>query len=1248
MMAAAPEHLRHIVVLMMSGRSFDHMLGSLKQQDPRIDGLTGSESNPDTSGAVVPVQPLAEYQGQLSPDPGQRFPDVELQMLGDTPSNQGVANMQGFVRSYFQQHQSIEHSHQIMYYFPSSKLPVLTTLARKYAVFNRWFSSVPGPTIPNLGFAHYGTAFGKTDMSPLLGNGAASIFERMQQAGRTAKFYSYDVQSSVFVPVELLKNQPALFATYSQFLADCRNGTLPDYTYIEPNHTDHQADNGFELASDQHPDHNVLYGEQFIASVYNAIRQNPVVWESTTLLIVYDQHGGTYDHVAPPTCVSDGLMDSTTGFGFDRLGVRVPAVLVSPWIPEGTVVSGRIFEHASIPATVAGQFMGGSVQASPREMNANTFADLLSLPAPRKDYIRFALDADPGTSSDTSSVGQVLKVQTGTATSDLPLSPVLQEQVRQLQQEEKVLPREAQTGTDISTIKTEAQANAYIQAVTAKLHPQARPSLPFKPAIAGYRSDTAALDDKDLLNIMPEVEALCSVLAAKNVKPPISVGLFGDWGTGKTFFMQKMQLQFDAIQQKAKEAKNTAYCRYIAQLWFNAWHYIDANLWASLVSHIFEELASYLSPNKDDPQSRGMLLRQLNTAQELLAEAKREKEQAEKQRTVAEAELKTLAESRAQTEVELANLRLPDLKKLLESDSQLKTELEGMLKSTGFAGVMDSVNELEDVLRDAYSLGGRLRSALLSVWQSKHRKEQFGLLLLVLLGFPALAFALRFWRPELLSTMGTVWGEVTVLITALTAFLKKYMRVGSDYASQLEQKIQKVKELVAKKTEEKSAKQLELEKKLNETRAKEAGASKQFSDAQERVRQVEEKIKDIDEGRSLSKFILERVQSDDYRKYLGIISSVRKDFEKLDTLLLAGSAAVPNSSFMPIERIILYIDDLDRCPADKVFEVLQAIHLLLAFKLFVVVVGVDSRWLLRSLRVQSQVLGEKNLEHTETENAHWEATPLNYLEKIFQIPFALRPMPPKGFQNLMDNLTDQQKVAVEPTPTGGAGQSPSPAPGASSQAGEATASTEASKSAAALSSVSVSVFDPNPEPLQLKDCERKFMWKLHRLFPSPRAAKRFVNIYRLLRAAMSAEELDNFVRDDESGEYKALQLLLGIQTGYPEQAAEIINKLLETRPKGAWEEFLQTCGPSTGKTTVTAGLPRAQDNRSAEQAKAESWEEFKKRVKEVASEVFEKMSCTDFLKWAPRVARYSFQTVRALQDEPEAEAPAGYSASTSR
>jgi phospholipase C len=148
------------------------------------------------------------------------------------------------------------------------------------------------------------------------------------------------------------------------------------------------------VASDQHPDHNVQAGEAFIASVYNAIKQNANLWASTALLVVYDEHGGIYDHVAPPNCSAnapDGFTASAndTGMGqpfaFDRLGVRVPAILISPWVPKGTVVSGRTFEHASIPATVTKFFLGSYAQRTAREAAADTFVDLVSLDVMRQD-----------------------------------------------------------------------------------------------------------------------------------------------------------------------------------------------------------------------------------------------------------------------------------------------------------------------------------------------------------------------------------------------------------------------------------------------------------------------------------------------------------------------------------------------------------------------------------------------------------------------------------------------------------------------------------------------------------------------------------------------------------------------------------------------------------------------------------------------------------------------------------------------
>jgi phospholipase C len=219
-----------------------------------------------------------------------------------------------------------------------------------------------------------------------------SIYERLNAAGKRAKIYYFDTASSSLEVVNLLQHQPQVFGTFAQFLQDCHNGALPDYAFVEPNYSDHDG----LLASDQHPDHHVQEGERFIASVYNAVRQNADLWASTALLVVYDEHGGIYDHVPPPNCKPDGFVaqpDATgTGrpFQFDRLGVRVPAILVSPWVPRGTVVgANRVFEHASIPATATTTFLGTYDDRSPREKAADTFLDLLTLTDMRTDAPEF-------------------------------------------------------------------------------------------------------------------------------------------------------------------------------------------------------------------------------------------------------------------------------------------------------------------------------------------------------------------------------------------------------------------------------------------------------------------------------------------------------------------------------------------------------------------------------------------------------------------------------------------------------------------------------------------------------------------------------------------------------------------------------------------------------------------------------------------------------------------------------------------
>jgi phospholipase C len=212
----------------------------------------------------------------------------------------------------------------------------------------------------------------------------------MAAGGHGARLYYYDQASSTMEIVNLLKDQ-SFFGTFDQFIHDCRAGTLPEYSFIEPNYSDHPGPGGGELlANDQHPDHHVLAGDKFIANVYNHIRINPDLWKSTAMLVVYDEHGGLYDHVAPPACTPDGFTApaAATGTGvefkFDRLGIRVPAILISPYIARGTVVPGtedpahqRVFEHASIPATVSQHFLQRNDQGTAREAKAETFLDLL-------------------------------------------------------------------------------------------------------------------------------------------------------------------------------------------------------------------------------------------------------------------------------------------------------------------------------------------------------------------------------------------------------------------------------------------------------------------------------------------------------------------------------------------------------------------------------------------------------------------------------------------------------------------------------------------------------------------------------------------------------------------------------------------------------------------------------------------------------------------------------------------------------
>jgi phospholipase C len=445
----ADPRIKHIVVLMLENRSFDHMLGLLMRDIPGLRGIrVGDYSNRDKNGARFDVTDGAEYQGQFPIDPPHEFEDVAFQMYGAGDPPPDVPTMQGFALSY---ERGGGNPANVMQCFRPEQLPALTALAKHYLVCDNWFASVPASTPPNRQFAHFGTSFGQVDSTLIwLGHGKG-IYGRLEAAGRKGRIYYFSPQSGTFGMTFLGSKY---FGLYGDFIADCHRGRLPDYAFVEPPYHD-QGDG--TLAADQHPDNFVLAGDRFMWNVYKAIRSNDEVWRSTLLLVVWDEHGGLFDHVPPPRLpYGDSFRSIKPKFDFDQLGVRVGAVVVSPYVKPG--VDHTLFEHASIPATVTRQFIGDPGHHAPylREKRANTMLPLLADIAPRMEWPGFM-----GTPAAKASPAL------GAPASSFQLEH-MQEVYRALAHRQPHVARLL----DPTTVRTKKEVAAFIAKAMAVLHPR--------------------------------------------------------------------------------------------------------------------------------------------------------------------------------------------------------------------------------------------------------------------------------------------------------------------------------------------------------------------------------------------------------------------------------------------------------------------------------------------------------------------------------------------------------------------------------------------------------------------------------------------------------------------------------------------------------------------------------------------------------------------------------------------------------
>lgn len=461
--------LKHVVVLMMENRSFDHVFGYLASPDYLINGLDGTQFNRDSDGEQVFASPDAAYSGDLIADPGHDFHDVNEQLFGSTEVvDLDPAPMSGFVRNYETKTDDTSKGHNIMKCFAPGKLSVLTTLAQQFCVCDNWYASVPGPTLPNRSYMHAATSVGRVDMSPNWLEESTTVYELLARFNVSSKIYYHD-WSMAMTFKHFLKGQDKSFGVFDDFLTACKKNKLPAYSFVEPRYNASE-DGGFFAASDQHPDHDVKEGERLIQDVYNAIWKNEAVRNSTLLVIVYDEHGGLYDHVPPPKAVNpDGKvwagnkLSPDPPFDFTRLGVRVPAILISPYVEKGSIDSTQ-YDHTSTIATARKLFVPDWQNnfLTQRDKAAATFEANLTLDKPRTEEVDFGA---PDTLARPA-----LSMAAQQAQLDAPISAHSKAMVQHAHDLELTrLPRDLQSGISPQTIETERQASSYLSDVMRRL-----------------------------------------------------------------------------------------------------------------------------------------------------------------------------------------------------------------------------------------------------------------------------------------------------------------------------------------------------------------------------------------------------------------------------------------------------------------------------------------------------------------------------------------------------------------------------------------------------------------------------------------------------------------------------------------------------------------------------------------------------------------------------------------------------------
>jgi hypothetical protein len=766
----------------------------------------------------------------------------------------------------------------------------------------------------------------------------------------------------------------------------------------------------------------------------------------------------------------------------------------------------------------------------------------------------------------------------------------------------------------------------------------------------------------DLLNIEQDVVALATLIAARDSSPPLSIGLFGDWGSGKTFFMDRLRRTVAHLSDEARKAgamqRDLPFYKHIVQIEFNAWHYVEGNLWASMVEHILANLRKDDRPTETEVLQKHWI-EKLGFAEQAKSAAETNREKARRKVDDAEGAVREtqLAHEEKKKEVE----------KLCAARAARDFRLSGALPvirqalaPLGLAPLSDALNDLQSSLREARSTIERGNAVITPLLRAKDRTARLASLIVIVLGASAAAAAVG-WivsrlGSDLVAQISSYATAAAGLVMGAVPWIRKQTAWVSQRVKEIEDGQRVLNEEEARSLAEVAAKTAKAEAELQLARQEYLLAQQKAEQARKDQAAAAADLAAATTASLLGRFVQDRAASDDYRKHLGVLALVRRDFEQLSRLIeednwklspsdadkerygklekIASLELEARDDSTRINRIVLYIDDLDRCPPKTVVSVLQAVHLLLAFPLFVVVVGVDARWVARSLETRyRELLHVDSVDPAdEVDELFGVARSQDYLEKIFQIPLWLKPMNAGGARRMVNGLLRKALPAVSRVPiqaTAVSGQAPAhsaqPAPvngpanpaegvptvAVSAEPAPAGASASAPAPAAEALKKPERVV-PNIESLDIKDFELNAIDGLSPLLGrSPRALKRFVNLYRLMKAGLSQQRLKAFLRhgDEKTADFDAVLFLLAVDTGLP-------------RISRALFDAIQTLSQSRDAAIDADALLKELDGRvterSADQARFEAW--MRPRSKLIEPETLKKMA-----SWISDVSRYSFQ-----------------------